>query len=156
MSSVPTADDGRGATTPGVAGVMPGICAGVCAAAAGVDGGGAGVFRNVVSPTAGVGIGGAVVIAVGLWNFYRGISRKFEDKWRTGEMSPTARRWGGRAGTAGHVARAVVFGLTGVFVIKAALFGVHAALLMLPDGSEKPFSKSRPWSHSQDERGEDN
>ena len=61
------------------------------------------------------------MIGVGLWNLYRGLSGKFEDRWRTGEMGPTARRWGRRAGTVGHVARAVVFGLIGIFVIKAPL-----------------------------------
>ena len=93
-----------------------------------------------------VGIGGAIVIAVGLWNFYRGVSRKFEDNWRTSEMSLTARRWGGRAGTTGHVARAVVFGLIGVFVIKAALqydpkeaIGLDGALQKLAAGTYGPW-----------------
>ncbi len=93
-----------------------------------------------------VGIGGAIVIGVGLWNFYRGISGKFEDKWRTGEMSPTARRWGGRAGTVGHVARAAVFGLIGVFVIKAALdydpkeaIGLDGALQKLAAAAYGPW-----------------
>jgi hypothetical protein len=58
---------------------------------------------------------GAVVIGVALWNLYRGLSRKFEDKWR-GHST-----WGSRAGVVGHVARFVVFGLIGWFVIKAAL-----------------------------------
>jgi uncharacterized protein DUF1206 len=66
-----------------------------------------------------VGIAGAVLIGVGLWNLYRGLSRKFEDKWRGG-MSSSAKRWGGRAGVIGHVARFVVFTLIGVFAIKAA------------------------------------
>jgi Domain of Unknown Function (DUF1206) len=66
-----------------------------------------------------VGIAGAVLIGVGVWNLYRGLSRKFEDKWRGG-MSPFARTWGGRAGVVGHVARFVVFTLIGGFAIKAA------------------------------------
>jgi uncharacterized protein DUF1206 len=93
-----------------------------------------------------VGVGGAIAIGVGLWNFYRGISGKFEDKWRTGEMSPAARRWGGRAGTVGHVARAVVFGLIGVFVIKAALdydpkeaIGLDGALQKLAAAAYGPW-----------------
>ena len=93
-----------------------------------------------------VGIGGAIVIGVGLWNFYRGIAGKFEDKWRTAEMGPTARRWGGRAGTAGHVARAVVFGLIGVFVIRAALeydpkeaIGLDGALQKLAAAAYGPW-----------------
>ncbi|HSB39099.1 MAG TPA: DUF1206 domain-containing protein [Gaiellaceae bacterium] len=93
-----------------------------------------------------VGVAGAVVIGVGLWNLYRGLSRKFEDKWRTGEMGPTARRWGGRAGTVGHVARAVVFGLIGIFVIRAALeydpkqaIGLDGALQKLAGAAYGPY-----------------
>ena len=66
-----------------------------------------------------VGLAGAVLIGVGLWNLYRGLSRKFEDKWRGG-MSSAAKTWGGRAGVIGHVARFVVFTLIGAFAIKAA------------------------------------
>jgi hypothetical protein len=93
-----------------------------------------------------VGIGGAIVLGAGLWNLYRGLSRKFEDKWRTGEMGPTARRWGGRAGALGHVARAVVFGLIGLFVIKAALeydpkeaIGLDGALQKLASAAYGPY-----------------
>ena len=32
-----------------------------------------------------VAAAGIVIVAVGLWNLYRGLSRKFEDKWRVGE-----------------------------------------------------------------------
>jgi hypothetical protein len=66
-----------------------------------------------------VGIAGAIFIGVGLWNFYRGVTRKFEDKWRGGR-SGAAERWGARAGVAGHLARFVVFTLIGIFAIKAA------------------------------------
>ncbi|HET7648408.1 MAG TPA: DUF1206 domain-containing protein [Gaiellaceae bacterium] len=68
-----------------------------------------------------VGAAGVVLIGVALWNLYRGVSRKFEDKWRLDKLSPAVRRWGSRAGLAGHVARFVVFGLIGVFVIRAAV-----------------------------------
>lgn len=93
-----------------------------------------------------VGVAGAVVIGVGLSNLYRGLSRKFEDKWRTGEMGATARKWGGRVGTYGHVARAVVFGLIGVFVIRAALqydpkeaIGLDGALQKLASAAYGPY-----------------
>jgi hypothetical protein len=66
-----------------------------------------------------VGIAGVVIVAVGVWNLYRGLSRKFEDKW-VGGRSDTAQRWGGRAGVAGHAARFVVFSLIGIFAVKAA------------------------------------
>ena len=93
-----------------------------------------------------VGIAGAVVVGVGLWNFYRGVSRKFEDKWRTGEMGRQARKWGGRAGLVGHVARAIVFSLIGIFLVKAAIdfnpkdaIGLDGALRKLADASYGPY-----------------
>jgi hypothetical protein len=93
-----------------------------------------------------VGIAGLVIIGAGLWNLYRGIARKFEDKWRTQKMSHTERTWGGRAGVAGHVARFVVFGLIGVFVAKAAIdynpndaIGLDGALQKLSDAAYGPY-----------------
>jgi hypothetical protein len=66
-----------------------------------------------------VGIIGAAVICLGLWNLYSGLSRRFESKW-LGAMSAAARRWGVRAGVVGHVARFIVFTLIGAFAIQAA------------------------------------
>jgi hypothetical protein len=93
-----------------------------------------------------VAIAGLGVIGAGLWNLYRGIAKKFEDKWRTGEMSTTERKWGGRAGVAGHLARAVVFSLIGIFVTKAAIdfdpkdaIGLDGALQKLADASYGPY-----------------
>jgi uncharacterized protein DUF1206 len=93
-----------------------------------------------------VGIGGLCLIGAGLWNAYRGFKKKFEDKWRTGEMSETSKKWGGRAGLVGHLARAVVFTLIGIFVIKAALeydpneaIGLDGALQKLADATYGPY-----------------
>ncbi len=93
-----------------------------------------------------VGAAGLTVIAVGLWNLYRGLSRKFEDKWRMRTRTPAVRRWGGRAGVLGHIARFVVFGLIGVFVTKAAIdyrpkdaIGIDGALQKLAHASYGPF-----------------
>jgi len=93
-----------------------------------------------------VGAVGIAIIGAGLWNLYRGIARKFEDKWRTQEMSKTERNWGGRAGVAGHAARFVVFGLIGVFITKAAIdynpkdaIGLDGALQKLADTSYGPY-----------------
>ena len=93
-----------------------------------------------------VGIAGLVLVGVGLWNLYRGIARKFEEKWRTGEMREVERTWGGRAGVVGHVARFVVFGLIGVFVTKAAIdynpkeaIGLDGALQKLAHASYGPY-----------------
>jgi hypothetical protein len=68
-----------------------------------------------------VGIAGGCILAAGLYNGYRGLARKFTKRWNTGAMSERARRWAERVGVAGLLARGVVFGLIGVFVIKAAI-----------------------------------
>jgi len=63
---------------------------------------------------------GLVIIGAGLWNLYRGVTQKFADKWRGG-MGRTAKKWGAWIGTIGHIARAVVFVLIGLFITKAAI-----------------------------------
>jgi hypothetical protein len=92
-----------------------------------------------------VGAVGVAVVGAGLWNLYRGISRKFEDKWRGG-LSRTMRTWGARAGVLGHVARFVVFGLIGIFLVKAAVdykpkdaIGLDGALQKLAHASYGPW-----------------
>ena len=93
-----------------------------------------------------VGIGGLCLLGAGLWNAYRAVTKKFEDKWRSGEMSETERTWGGHIGMAGHLARAVVFTLIGIFVIKAALeydpseaIGLDGALQKVADAPYGPY-----------------
>ncbi|MGZ4335280.1 MAG: DUF1206 domain-containing protein [Gaiellaceae bacterium] len=68
-----------------------------------------------------VGAAGVALVGAALWNLYRGLARKFEDKWRVDRLGPGTRKWGSRAGLVGHVARFVVFGLIGVFVFRAAV-----------------------------------
>jgi hypothetical protein len=92
-----------------------------------------------------VGAAGVAIAGVGAYNLYRGLTRKFEDKWRVGRLSPGVRKWGGRAGVLGHVARFVVFGLIGVFVVKAAVdykpkdaIGLDGALQKLAHASYGP------------------
>lgn len=68
-----------------------------------------------------VGIAGAAVVGAGLSNGYRGITRKFRERWKTGEMGSAALKWGTRVGVVGLLARMVVFGLIGWFLIKAAV-----------------------------------
>ena len=93
-----------------------------------------------------VAIGGLALIAAGAWTGYRAITRKFEEEWRTGQMSRTERTWGSRAGFAGHVARGVVFTLIGIFLGKAALqydpdeaIGLDGALQKLAQASHGPW-----------------
>jgi hypothetical protein len=68
-----------------------------------------------------VGIAGAIFLGVGLYQGYKGVSRKFLDDDKTEEMGPLVKRWITISGVIGHLARMVAFGLIGVFVIKAAI-----------------------------------
>jgi hypothetical protein len=62
-----------------------------------------------------VGAAGLVLIAIGLYQLYMGVSRKFEEKWR-GQSD-----LGSVVGVIGHLARFAVLVLMGVFAIKAAV-----------------------------------
>ena len=76
-----------------------------------------------------VGIAGAILIGVGLYQGYRGLSRDFLEDSKTEQMSPPVRQWFVRLGVFGYLARMVVFGLIGVFLIKAARdFNAKAAI----------------------------
>ena len=68
-----------------------------------------------------VGIAGVVMIGVALYQGYRGITKKFLEESKVEEMGPEVKKWISRLGTVGHLARMVVFGLVGVFLIKAAI-----------------------------------
>jgi hypothetical protein len=65
-----------------------------------------------------IGVGFAVAAA---WNFFRGVTRRFEDELKTGEMTAFEERLVTVVGFAGVVARGIVFGLIGLFLIKAAV-----------------------------------
>jgi hypothetical protein len=93
-----------------------------------------------------VGIAGAAVVGAGAFNGYRAVSRSFRKNWKTGEMSETALKWGTRVGVVGLLARMVVFGLIGWFLIKAAVefdpsnaIGLDGALQKLVHQSYGPF-----------------
>jgi hypothetical protein len=68
-----------------------------------------------------VGIAGLVFCGVALYQVYRGLSQDFLDDSKTEQMSPAVKQWITWIGTFGHLARGVVFGLVGIFVIKAAI-----------------------------------
>jgi len=68
-----------------------------------------------------VGVAGVAMIGVGLYEGYRGVTQSFLEDSKTEDMSPAVRRWFGRAGTVGYLARTIVFGLVGVFLVKAAI-----------------------------------
>ena len=61
-----------------------------------------------------------MLIGIGLYQGYRGISRDFLKDSKTEEMSPKVKDVIESLGVFGHLARMVVFGLVGVFLIKAA------------------------------------
>jgi Domain of Unknown Function (DUF1206) len=93
-----------------------------------------------------VGIAGAVLIGIALYQGYRGVTKKFLDDSKVEEMSPRMRTWIGRVGLVGHLARMVVFGLVGIFTIKAAVdfnpqkaVGLDGALAKLQHNSYGPF-----------------
>jgi hypothetical protein len=93
-----------------------------------------------------VGIAGLVLIGVGVYQLIRGVRRKFLDDSKTEEMSPGVKTWITWIGTVGHVARAVVFGIVGVFLVKAAAdysakeaIGIDGALAKLYNHAYGPW-----------------
>jgi Domain of Unknown Function (DUF1206) len=67
-----------------------------------------------------VALGGLIFIGVGVFNGYRAVTQKFEENWKSGEMTDFERQWGPRLSSVGLLARFVVFSLIGVFLVKAA------------------------------------
>jgi Domain of Unknown Function (DUF1206) len=93
-----------------------------------------------------VGIAGAALIGIAGYQGYRGITRDFLKDSKTEEMSRRTREWIEWIGTFGHLARMVVFGLVGVFLLKAAIdynpkkaVGLDGALAKLAHASYGPF-----------------
>ncbi len=84
----------------------------------------AGATARVMEHTGGrllVGLAGLVLIGIGCYMAYEGVTKKFLEKLKTGEMSRRARQVVEKLGVFGSVARGVVFGLAGVFVFYAAI-----------------------------------
>lgn len=128
----------------------------LCAVAVEILLGSGGSSSNTHKTTAGVfgwpggtwlvGIAGAVLIGVGLYQGYRGLSRDFLKDSKTEQMSPRMREVVEWLGVFGHLARMVVFGLVGVFLVKAAIdfnpskaVGLDGALAKLANNSYGPF-----------------
>jgi hypothetical protein len=93
-----------------------------------------------------VGFAGAVLLGIGLYQGYRGLSKDFLEDSKTEQMSARVRNWIEWIGSFGHLARMVVFGLVGVFLIKAAVdynpnkaVGLDGALAKLAHQSYGPF-----------------
>ncbi len=93
-----------------------------------------------------VGAAGAVLIGVGLYQGYKGISKKFLEDSKTYMMSREVKRAFTAVGVFGHLGRMVVFGLVGYGLIKAALdydphraIGLDGALSKLSHHSQGPL-----------------
>ena len=91
-------------------------------------------------------VAGLVMIGVGIYQFIRGVTKKFLDDDKTERMSSAMKTWITGAGMVGHVARAVVFSLVGVFLAKAAIdyqaneaIGLDGALAKLYGQSYGPW-----------------
>jgi hypothetical protein len=68
-----------------------------------------------------VGAAGLAVIGAGVFNAYRAVTAEFADDLDAAELGSAEERWYTRIGRVGFGARAVVFGLIGAFVLKAAV-----------------------------------
>jgi len=68
-----------------------------------------------------IGIAGAVFGCVALYQCSRALTKDFLKDSKTEEMRPTTRRWFELLATVGHLSRMVIFGLVGIFLIKAAI-----------------------------------
>jgi hypothetical protein len=132
------------------------VYAGLCAIAVEILLGSGGSSGNASSTTAGVlgwpggtwlvGIAGAALIGIGLYQGYRGLSKDFLKDSKTEQMSARVRDWIEWIGSFGHLARMIVFGLVGVFLIKAAIdynpnnaVGLDGALAKIAHASYGPF-----------------
>jgi hypothetical protein len=89
-----------------------------------------------------VGIAGVVMLVVAVFQFIRGVKKKFLDDAKTEQIPPAIMPAYSLFGTVGHVARAIVFGLVGVFLVKAAYnykaneaIGLDGALAKLYNGA---------------------
>jgi hypothetical protein len=89
---------------------------------------------------------GAAFAGVAVYQAYRAVTDKFMDHMKTGEMSDLEERAVQAIGIAGLAARAVVFGLVGWFLVKAAVqydpqeaVGLDGALATLAGAPYGPF-----------------
>ena len=93
-----------------------------------------------------VGIVGAVLIGAGAFLAWRAFTKKFVEEIRTGEMSPQTRRTVVALGRVGGIARGIVFGAAGLFLLIAAVTArAHQAKGV--DATLRAFTKTPagPW-----------
>ena len=119
----------------------------------GSGGGGGGssqtLTARLMSVTGGrilVGLVGLIIIGAACHQAYQAFSNNFMDELETYRLSPSARTWVRRIGVAGHMGRAVVFGLIGLFLIRAAVeFNANEAVGL--DGALQRLAQqpAGPW-----------
>jgi hypothetical protein len=93
-----------------------------------------------------VGIVGVVLIGVGAWLAWRAFEKKFLEEIKTGEMSPQTRKVVTFFGRFGGIARGIVFGAAGLFLLIAAVTAnAHRAKGI--DATLRAFTKTPagPW-----------
>jgi hypothetical protein len=93
-----------------------------------------------------VGIAGVVLVGVGAWLAWRAFQKKFVEEIKTGEMSPPVRRSVIVFGRVGGIARGIVFGAAGLFLLIAAVTA-HAHQAKGIDATLRAFTKTPagPW-----------
>lgn len=126
-----------------VYGLMCAIAVEILLSSGGSSGGAKQTTRDVFGLPAGhwlIGVAGIVLIGIGIYQLVRGVRQKFLDDSKTEQMRPAFKKWFTWFGTVGHVARAIVFGLVGIFLLKAAIdyradeaIGLDGALAKLYD-----------------------
>lgn len=67
-----------------------------------------------------VGVGGAIVLGVGGYYFYRAAKAEFRKRFKRHHMSDTAKVWATIAGRVGIAARGVVYAVIGCYGLRAA------------------------------------
>lgn len=152
--------DGRGTDAPGLArrigNFARALFYGTLAATAltlldgtGSDTSETGEARRATAEVLGWPGGRLLVSAVGLgflgasvFNAYRAFTQSFEEKWYVDDLSERVQQWLSAIGSAGLLARFVVFGLVGAFLVKAGYeydpqeaIGLDGALRKLVDGT---------------------
>jgi hypothetical protein len=132
-----------------VYGVFCAIAVQLLMSSGGSSGGAKKTTKDVFAWPAGhwlVGAAGVVMIGVAIYQFIRGVGRKFLADSKTEQMRPAVKEWFTWLGTVGHLARAIVFGLVGFFLVKAAIdykadeaIGLDGALAKLYDRTYGPW-----------------
>ena len=89
-----------------------------------------------------VAAAGLVLAGVAVYQFIRGVRRKFLDDSKTEEMPRIVKTWFTILGTIGHLARAIIFAMVAVFLLKASYdykaneaIGLDGALAKLYNGA---------------------